>query len=370
MAERVVLAYSGGPDTSVAIGRIAGETGAEVVAVTVDHGQGGADLEAVRERALAQGAVEAEIADARDAFAEEYCLPAIKANAVCGDRHRLVTALSRPLIAQHLVAAAEKHGATTVAHGCTGEGDDRVRFEACVAALDPGLTCVPVRDHAKAPHPLDRDAFGCADGTSLPEDARAYPADPAPPREPDEVVVTFVAGVPVALDGRPVTVARAVRELDERAGAQGVGRIDRGGDRLAGTGSREVYQAPGLIALITAHRELDDVTVERPLARHKRRIERRWGELLHGGQWFSPLRRALDGFLDEAGRHVVGDVRMTLRDGRAVVTGRRAASSPHSPYDFRRAAHDTGVTSGRSAAGGSVDLHARSPKTVARRDVA
>jgi argininosuccinate synthase len=396
VTERVVLAYSGGLDTSVAIGWIAEETGAEVIAVAVDVGQGGEDLDVIRKRALACGAVEAEVADAKDEFAEEYCLPAIKANALYMDRYPLVSALSRPAIVKHLVAAARKHGATTVAHGCTGKGNDQVRFEAGIVALAPDLKCIaPVRDYAmtrdkaiafceakqlpiattkKSPYSIDQNVFGRAVETGFLEDIwnapiediYEYTANPAEPREADEVIITFEAGVPVAIDGRPVTVLQAIQQLNERAGAQGIGRIDMVEDRLVGIKSREVYEAPGAIALITAHQELENVTVERELARYKRQVEQRWGELVYDGQWFSPLKRALDGFVDEASGHVAGDIRMTLHGGRAVVTGRR---SPASLYDFNLATYDTGDTFDQSAAKGFIDIYSLSSKIAARRDL-
>ncbi|MGW5457990.1 argininosuccinate synthase [Streptomyces sp. NPDC003996] len=396
MTERVVLAYSGGLDTSVAIGWIAEETGAEVIAVAVDVGQGGEDLDVIRKRALACGAVEAEVADAKDEFAEEYCLPAIKANALYMDRYPLVSALSRPAIVKHLVAAARKHGATTVAHGCTGKGNDQVRFEAGIVALAPDLKCIaPVRDYAmtrdkaiafceakqlpiattkKSPYSIDQNVFGRAVETGFLEDIwnapiediYEYTANPAEPREADEVIITFEAGVPVAIDGRPVTVLQAIQQLNARAGAQGIGRIDMVEDRLVGIKSREVYEAPGAIALITAHQELENVTVERELARYKRQVEQRWGELVYDGQWFSPLKRALDGFVDEASGHVTGDIRMTLHGGRAVVTGRRSAESL---YDFNLATYDTGDTFDQSAAKGFIDIYSLSSKIAARRDL-
>jgi len=396
VAERVVLAYSGGLDTSVAIGWIAEETGAEVIAVAVDVGQGGEDLDVIRKRALACGAVEAEVADARDEFAEEYCLPAIKANALYMDRYPLVSALSRPTIVKHLVAAAHKHSATTVAHGCTGKGNDQVRFEAGIVALAPDLTCIaPVRDYAmtrdkaiafceekqlpiatskKSPYSIDQNVFGRAVETGFLEDIwnapiediYEYTENPAAPREADEVVITFKEGVPVALDGRPVTVLQAIQQLNERAGAQGIGRIDMVEDRLVGIKSREVYEAPGAIALITAHQELENVTVERELARYKRQVEQRWGELVYDGQWFSPLKRALDGFIDEANQYVSGDIRMTLHGGRAVVTGRRSASSL---YDFNLATYDTGDTFDQAAAKGFIDIYSLSSKIAAQRQL-
>ncbi|MCF3100810.1 argininosuccinate synthase [Streptomyces roseoverticillatus] len=397
MTERVVLAYSGGLDTSVAIGWIAEETGAEVIAVAVDVGQGGEDLDVIRKRALACGAVEAEVGDAKDEFAEEYCLPAIKANALYMDRYPLVSALSRPTIVKHLVAAAKKHGATTVAHGCTGKGNDQVRFEAGISSLAPELKCIaPVRDYAmtrdkaiafceakglpiattkKSPYSIDQNVFGRAVETGFLEDiwnapiedVYDYTANPATPREADEVVITFEQGVPVAIDGKPVSVLQAIQQLNERAGAQGVGRLDMVEDRLVGIKSREIYEAPGAIALITAHQELEAVTVERELARYKRQVEQRWTELVYDGLWFSPLKRALDGFIAEANEHVSGDIRMTLHGGRAVVTGRK---SEKSLYDFNLATYDTGDTFDQSMSKGFIEIFGLSSKIAAKRDLA
>ncbi|WP_019544244.1 argininosuccinate synthase [Streptomyces sulphureus] len=395
MTERVVLAYSGGLDTSVCIGWIAEETGAEVVAVAVDVGQGGEDLDVIRKRALACGAVEAEVADAREEFADEYCLPAIKANALYMDRYPLVSALSRPTIVKHLVAAARKHGADTVAHGCTGKGNDQVRFEAGISSLAPDLKCIaPVRDYAmtrdkaiafaeekglpiettkKSPYSIDKNVFGRAVETGFlediwnapVEDVYEYTQNPATQRAADEVVVTFDKGVPVAVDGRPVTVLQAIEQLNERAGAQGVGRIDMVEDRLVGIKSREIYESPGAIALITAHQELENVTVERELARYKRQVEQRWTELVYDGLWFSPLKKALDGFVEESNQHVSGDVRMTLHGGRAVVTGRKSSQSL---YDFNLATYDTGDTFDQSMSKGFIDIFGLSSKIAAKRD--
>ncbi|MCB5911099.1 argininosuccinate synthase [Streptomyces pinistramenti] len=396
MTERVVLAYSGGLDTSVCIGWIAEETGAEVIAVAVDVGQGGEDLDVIRKRALACGAVEAEVADAKNEFADEYCLPAIQANALYMDRYPLVSALSRPTIVKHLVAAAKKHGASTVAHGCTGKGNDQVRFEAGISSLAPDLKCIaPVRDYAmtrdkaiafceeknlpiattkKSPYSIDQNVFGRAVETGFLEDiwnapiedVYEYTENPATPREADEVVITFQQGVPVAIDGRPVTVLEAVQQLNVRAGAQGIGRIDMVEDRLVGIKSREVYEAPGAIALITAHQELENVTVERELARYKRQVEQRWGELVYDGLWFSPLKRALDGFIAEANQHVTGDIRMTMHGGRAVVTGRKSAESL---YDFNLATYDTGDTFDQSLSKGFIELFGMSSKIAAQRQL-
>jgi argininosuccinate synthase len=273
MTERVVLAYSGGLDTSVAIGWIAEETGAEVVAVAVDVGQGGEDMDTIRKRALECGAVEAVVADAKDEFAEQYCLPALQANALYMDRYPLVSALSRPVIVKHLVNAALYHGAGIVAHGCTGKGNDQVRFEVGIGALAPDLKCIaPVRDFAwtrekaivwaeernlpidvnkRSPYSIDQNVWGRAVETGFLEDiwnapiedVYSYTSNPAEPRDADELVITFDKGVPVAIDGETVTVLQAISELNRRAGAQGVGRLDMVEDRLVGIKSREVYEA-------------------------------------------------------------------------------------------------------------------------------
>ncbi|MER7418515.1 argininosuccinate synthase [Micromonospora peucetia] len=395
MTDRVVLAYSGGLDTSVAIPYLADQTGAEVIAVAVDVGQGGEDLGAIRQRALDCGAVESEVVDARDEFAAGYCLPAIRANALYMDRYPLVSALSRPLIVKHLVAAARKHGGTIVSHGCTGKGNDQVRFEVGLAALAPDLKIVaPARDFAwtrdkaiafaeekglpidvsaKSPYSIDQNLWGRAVETGFlediwngpVEDLYSYTCDPAQERDPDEVVITFDAGVPVAIDGETVTPYQAILELNRRAGAQGVGRLDMVEDRLVGIKSREVYEAPGAIALITAHQELEAVTVERDLARFKRGVDQRWGELVYDGLWFSPLKHSLDAFIDDAQRHVTGEVRLALHGGRATVTGRRSEASL---YDFGMATYDTGDTFDQSQAKGFVQLWGLPSKMAAARD--
>ncbi|RLP84868.1 argininosuccinate synthase [Micromonospora sp. BL4] len=395
MTERVVLAYSGGLDTSVAIPYLAEQTGAEVIAVAVDVGQGGEDLDAIRQRALDCGAAESELVDARDEFAADYCLPAIRANALYMDRYPLVSALSRPLIVKHLVAAARKHGGTIVSHGCTGKGNDQVRFEVGLNALAPDLKIIaPARDYAwtrdkaiafaeekglpidvsaKSPYSIDQNLWGRAVETGFLEDIwnapiedlYSYTSDPAQDRDADEVVITFDAGVPVAIDGETVTPYQAILELNRRAGAQGVGRLDMVEDRLVGIKSREVYEAPGAIALITAHQELEAVTVERDLARFKKSVDQRWGELVYDGLWFSPLKDSLDAFIDDAQRHVSGEVRMTLHGGRATVTGRRSEASL---YDFGMATYDTGDTFDQSLAKGFVQLWGLPSRMAAARN--
>lgn len=393
--DRVVLAYSGGLDTSVAIGWIGEQTGAEVVAVAVDVGQGGEDLEVIRQRALDCGAVEAYVADAKDEFADEYCMPALKANALYMGEYPLVSAISRPLISKHLVKAAREFDAHTVAHGCTGKGNDQVRFEVAITSVGPDLTCLaPVRDLALTrdvaidyavkhdlpiettknnPFSIDQNVWGRAIETGFLEDiwnaptkdVYSYTDDPTYPPLPDEVVITFDKGVPVAIDGRPVTPLQAIQEMNRRAGAQGIGRIDIVEDRLVGIKSREIYEAPGAIALITAHKELENVTIEREQARFKKRVDERWSELVYDGQWFSPLKNSLDAFIDDTQQYVSGDIRMTLHGGRATVTGRRSDTSL---YDFNLATYETGDTYDQSHARGFIEIFGMTSKLAAARD--
>jgi argininosuccinate synthase len=395
MTERVVLAYSGGLDTSVAIGWIAAETGAEVIAVAIDVGQGGEDLDVIRKRALACGAVESIVVDARDEFADDYCLPALRANALYMDRYPLVSALSRPVIVKHLVAAARNHNATTVSHGCTGKGNDQVRFEVGIGALAPDLSVIaPVRDSEmtrdkaiafaeerglpidvtkKSPYSIDQNVWGRAVETGFLEDVwngpiedvYDYTQDPAVAREPDEVVVTFTDGAPTAIDGEAVTMLQAIQLLNQRAGAQGVGRLDMVEDRLVGIKSREVYEAPGALTLIEAHRHLEDLTVEKEAARFKRMVEQRWAELVYDGLWFSPLKHALDAFVADVSVNVSGDIRLVLHGGRAVVTGRRGGASL---YDYNLATYDADDEFDQRLAKGFVELWGLPSKIAAERD--
>jgi argininosuccinate synthase len=395
MTERIVLAYSGGLDTSVSIGWIADATGAEVIAVAVDVGQGGEDLDVIRQRALDCGAVEAYVADAKDEFANEYCMPALKANALYHDKYPLVSALSRPVIVKHLVKAAKEFGATTVAHGCTGKGNDQVRFEVGIVSLAPHLKCIaPVRDLAltrdkaidyaernnlpivttkKNPFSIDQNVWGRAVETGFLEDiwnaptkdVYDYTDDPSFPPVPDEVVIRFERGVPVAIDGQAVTPLQAIVEMNRRAGAHGIGRIDIVEDRLVGIKSREIYEAPGAIALIEAHREMENVTIEREQARYKRVIGQKWTELVYDGMWASPLKRSLDAFVESTQEYVTGEIRMVLHGGTAVVTGRR---SDVGLYDFNLATYDEGDTFDQSAARGYIEIYGLAAKQAAARD--
>lgn len=395
MTDRVVLAYSGGLDTSVAIPYLAKMTGGEVVAVSIDLGQGGEDMESVRQRALDCGAVESVVVDAKDEFAEEYCLPTIKANGLYMKQYPLVSAISRPLIVKHLVEAAEEHGGTHVAHGCTGKGNDQVRFEVGFADTNPDLKVIaPARDYAwtrdkaiafaeeinlpieqstKSPFSIDQNVWGRAVETGFLEDLwnpptkdlYAYTEDPALGNAPDELIITFEGGKPVAIDGRQVTVLQAIEELNQRGGAQGVGRLDMVEDRLVGIKSREVYEAPGAMVLIAAHQALEDITIERELARYKRLIDARWSEEVYDGLWFAPLKRSLDAFVESTQESVSGDIRLELHAGRITVNGRRSAQSL---YDFNLATYDTGDTFDQTLSRGFVELHGLSSKIACRRD--
>lgn len=396
MTERAVLAYSGGLDTSVAIGWITEQTGAEVIALAGDVGQGGEDLEQIRKRALACGATDAVVADMRDELANDFCAPALKANVRYMDRYPLVSALSRPLIAKHLVDLARQHGARYVAHGCTGKGNDQVRFELAIGALAPDLQVLaPVRDSGmtrdraiayaeekalpidvtkSSPYSVDQNVWGRAIETGFLEDIwqspieeiYSYTEKPDLSLEPDEVVISFERGIPVAIDGKSVTMLTAIEELNRRAGKHGIGRIDMVEDRLVGIKSREVYECPGAIALITAHQELENVTVERELARFKRSVDQRWAELVYDGLWFSPLKQALDSFVDTANAHVTGDVRLSLHAGQAVVTGRRSA---HTLYDYNLATYDSADVFDQSLAKGFIELWGLPTKVAASRDL-
>ena len=395
MTARVVLAYSGGLDTSVAIPYLAKMTGGEVIAVSLDLGQGGEDMESVRQRALDCGAVESIVVDAKDEFAEEYCLPTIKANGMYMKQYPLVSAISRPLIVKHLVEAAQEHGGTHVSHGCTGKGNDQVRFEVSFRALDPALEIIaPARDYAwtrdkaiafaeeidlpieqsaASPFSIDQNVWGRAVETGFLEDLwnpptkdlYAYTEQPDLGNAPDEVTITFDKGVPTAIDGKPVTVLQAIEELNRRAGAQGIGRLDMVEDRLVGIKSREVYEAPGAMVLIKAHEALEDVTVERELARYKRLTDARWSEEVYDGLWFSPLKRSLDAFTESTQENVTGDIRMVLHAGTATVNGRRSGQSL---YSFDLATYDTGDTFDQTAAKGFVQLHGLSTQISNQRD--
>ncbi len=365
MAKRVVLAYSGGLDTSVAVRWMIDNLGVEVIALAVDVGQSSDDWDVVRQRALGAGAVDAIVVDAREEFARDYCVPVLKANALYEGRYPLVSALSRPVIVKHLVAAAREHAADAVAHGCTGKGNDQVRFEVSTRALAPDLDVLaPVRswgmtreqcilyayDHdipitatKEKLYSIDDNLWGRAIECGEMEDPWAVP----PPgvwhltqptaSEPTDVVVGFREGVPVALDDAELGVADIVGRLNALVGSYGWGRIDMVENRRVGIKSRETYECPASLALMMAHADLESICLERDLQREKSRLEPRYAELVYDGLWFSPLKRALDAFVDESQRFVTGEVRLQLAPGSCTVTGRRG---PQSLYDYELATYD------------------------------
>ncbi|HVL26960.1 MAG TPA: argininosuccinate synthase [Acidimicrobiales bacterium] len=392
MPKRVVLAYSGGLDTSVAVRWMNEELGVDVVALAVDVGQGG-DFDEVRKRALAAGAVDAVVVDCRSEFATDFVAPAIKANGLYEGRYPLVSSLSRPIIARHLVSAARHHGADAVAHGCTGKGNDQVRFEVSVRALAPdlevlapvrewGLTRedaieyaerfgIPVTATRANPYSVDENLWGRAVECGVLEDpwasppADVYEMTVPVATEAAEVVVSFERGVPTALDGRSLPLHELVAQLGTLVGSYGWGRLDMIENRRVGIKSREVYEAPGALALLLAHADLESITLERDVAHEKARLEPRWAELVYDGLWFSPLKEALDAFIDSSQRWVTGDVRLRCEPGgRVAVEGRR---SPSSLYDYSLATYDAADRFRHQDAAGFVRLWGLGVETWAGR---
>jgi argininosuccinate synthase len=365
---RVVLAYSGGLDTSVSIGWLA-EHGYDVVAATIDVGQPG-DLARTSRRARELGAVEARLIDAKTTFVSQFVLPALRMNALYQGRYPLASALSRPLIARILTEIASETKATAVAHGCTGKGNDQVRFEVSLGTLDPDLEVLaPVRDwgmnrdetiaYAEArglhiettrasPYSIDENLWGRSIECGVLEDPwTAPPADvftlTASPHDAQgsarDVVVGFDGGTPVSLDGETLSTPGVIDALGKIAGSFGYGRADIIEDRLVGIKSREVYEAPAAFGLITAHRDLESLVLERLCAREKRRLEDVWANLVYEGLWFSPLRRAIDAFAASTQSNVTGEVRLRFEPGTCRVVGRR---SPVALYDLALATYDEG----------------------------
>jgi argininosuccinate synthase len=385
MTERVVLAYSGGLDTSIAVRWLMENRGVEVIAVAVDVGQasgsGGEDWVAIRNRALAAGAVEAVVIDARAEMAEDFCVPALLANAKYEGKYPLVSALSRPVIVKHLVAEARKHGAGAVAHGCTGKGNDQVRFEVGTRALAPDLDVIaparqwgltredgieyaakwgiPLSVTKEKLYSIDENLWGRAIECGVIEDPWNRPPEDVftmtrqTATEPTELILGFEAGVPVSVDGRKLDPQALIAEVNRLVGSYGFGRLDMVENRRVGIKSREIYECPGALALLMAHADLEDLTLERDLHHEKVRLEPRWSELVYDGLWFSPLKQALDAFFLESQRHVTGDVRLRLDAGRCWVVGRR---SPVSLYDHGLATYDATDTFRHQDAEGFVRL--------------
>jgi argininosuccinate synthase len=396
VTQRVVLAYSGGLDTSVAVKWITEEWDAEVIALAVDVGQtADDDWDTIRARALAAGAVEAIVVDARAEFVNDYCLRALQANALYEGKYPLVSALSRPVIVKHLVAAAREHRADAVAHGCTGKGNDQVRFEVSTRALAPDLDVlapvrvwgftreqsidyalshgIPIKIRKDNPYSIDENLWGRAIECGEIEDPwRAPPSEPyalttdplQAPRDPWELVIRFEAGVPVALDDQTMALEDLVVAVGRAVGRYGWGRLDMVENRRVGIKSREVYECPGSLALILAHADLESITLERDLMREKARLEPRYAELVYDGLWFSPLRQALDAFVASTQQVVTGEVRLRLEPGRCYVVGRRAE---HGLYDYELATYDAADAFRHEDAAGFVRLWGLGLETIARK---
>jgi argininosuccinate synthase len=397
----VVLAYSGGLDTTVIVHRLTREQGRQVIALLADVGQG-EDLAAAANRAIAAGAVDAVVVDARARFAAEFLTRAVAANALYEGRYPLVSALSRPLIAQLLIEEAHRRGAGAIAHGCTGKGNDQVRFEVSCGALAPELEILaPVREwqmsrpeaiayadkhgidldwiSADKPYSVDQNLWGRTIEAGVledpwvapPEEAFAWTVAPSSSDGATELVVGFEAGVPVALHawgtGASAPEASGFQEvvaaLNHHGGQAGFGRVDMIENRRVGIKSREVYEVPGALAVIAAHRELEALTLDRDVLHEKARLEIRYAELVYDGLWFSPLRDALDGFIAETQRAVTGEVRLSLSSGRCEVTGRRA---PHALYRPDLATYESGDSFDHDAGRGFVALWGLPARTWAR----
>ena len=393
--ERCVLAYSGGLDTSVCIKWLQEEYDLDVIAVVGDLGQEHEGLEAIKAKALATGAIGCAVIDMRKTFANEYLACAMAANAMYENKYPLVSALSRPLIAKHLVAVAHQFGAKYVAHGCTGKGNDQVRFESSVLMLDPALTIiapvrnwdlgcradeiewaaahgVPVKATTDKPYSIDDNLWGRAIECGVLEDPWAAPpadiytmtVDPeAAPDKATEVEITFAAGVPVALDGKEMSFLEIIEAMNKIAGSNGFGRIDMIENRMIGVKSRECYEAPAALALICAHRALEDMCLEREVMRYKAHIEQDWAVQVYNGQWFSPLKHAMDEFIAATQTCLEGVVRLKFYKGTCTVTGRK---SNYSLYDYGLATYDAADTFNRDSAKGFIDLYGLSNRVWAK----
>jgi len=388
---KLVLAYSGGLDTSVAIRWLA-ERGYDVVALTVDLGEK-KDLESIQRRALRTGAVAAYVVDGRIPFLRDFVWPSLQAGAVYEGAYPLATALGRPLIAAMLVQIARREGAVAIAHGCTGKGNDQVRFDVTTAALAPELEVVaPVRDwgmnredeieYARrhgievpatqdSPYSVDENLWGRSiEAGALedpwqepPPDVWAWTVDPErAPDEPAYLEIGFREGVPLTLDGCQVPAVELVEALNRLGGAHGVGRIDHLENRLVGIKSREVYEAPAAVLLLQAHRALEDITLTRDVARFKEQVAAQWAQLAYDGLWFSPLREALQAFVAVTQRHVTGQVRLKLYRGHAMVVGRKA---PQQLYRSELATYGRGDRFDQAAAAGFIKLFGLGTRTAA-----
>ncbi|MCG8362232.1 MAG: argininosuccinate synthase [Pseudanabaenales cyanobacterium] len=371
-AERVVLAYSGGVDTSVCIPYLKNEWGVkDVITLAADLGQGD-ELEPIRQKALDAGAKESLVIDAIEAFIQEYAFPAIQANALYENRYPLTTSLARPLIAKLLVAAAEKYGADAVAHGCTGKGNDQVRFDVSIAALNPDLKVLtPAREWGmsreetiaygerfgipspvkkSSPYSIDRNLLGRSIEAGPLEDPWNEPLEEVyamtkaiadTPDQPEYVEIGFTAGLPTHLNGMELAAVKLLSQLNAIAGSHGVGRIDMIENRLVGIKSREIYEAPAMLMLIQAHRDLESFTLTADVTHYKRGIEETYSQLVYNGLWYSPLKIALDAFIQQTQAQVNGTVRIKLFKGTATIVGRKSETSLYTDDLATYGANDT-----------------------------
>ena len=392
--KKIVCAYSGGLDTSVMIPWLKENYGAEIITYTGDLGQG-EDLAGVRQKALRTGASHAVVDDLQERFVNEFIWPAVRGKALYEGQYPLHTALGRPLLAQRLVEVALEYGADAISHGCTGKGNDQVRFEVTAQCLAPDIGIVaPLRewelltredevDYAlergieipitkEKPYSIDKNIWGCAIEcgemedlwNEPPDDAWLMTSDPTKaPKGSFEITISLEKGIPVAVDGNPMDGVALISHLNEVAGRYGVGRIDMVENRVVGLKSREVYEAPGATLIHMAHSELCRIVHDRATFYYLNRISQDYANIIYEGLWFGPLRSYLDGFLREANAIVTGDVRIRISAGRALVTGRR---SPFSLYDEGLATYSDGDTFDRTAAEGFMKLYGLSYATVAR----
>ncbi|AVR00754.1 argininosuccinate synthase [Oceanobacillus iheyensis] len=381
--EKIVLAYSGGLDTSVAVKWLQDKYNYDVIAVALDVGEG-KDLEFVKEKALKVGAIKSYVIDAKELFANQFVLPALKSNLLYEGKYPLISALSRPLIAKVLVNIAEKEGAIAVAHGCTGKGNDQVRFDVAFTALNPSLKIVaPVREWAMSreeemkyakekgipvpvdidnPFSIDQNLWGRSNECGVledpwaeaPEEAYDLTVNPVDaPDVPETIQITFKEGTPVSLDGEALSLDKLILKLNEIAGKHGVGRIDHVENRLVGIKSREIYEAPAALTLIAAHQELEALTLPREVAQFKPIVEQKLAQTVYDGLWYSPLTNALKAFIEETQAHVSGTVKVKLYKGHAQVVGRESAQSL---YDFDLATYNAADAFDHNAALGFIKL--------------
>jgi argininosuccinate synthase len=381
---KTVLAYSGGLDTSFIIKRLQEHYKSEVITFTLELGQGDSDLKEIEEKAKRLGAVKTYSVDARPEFIEGYVNPAIKANALYQGKYPVSTAIGRPLITKHLVEIADKEGADAVAHGCTAKGNDQVRFDVTTMALAPELKIIaPVREHPmdrptlidyakkhgievpitkKSPYSIDENLWGRSNECGILEDPWAEPpadayhwtVDPRDaPDEPDYVEIEFEKGVPVGLNGERISELDIIYRLNELGGNHGIGRVDHVEDRLVGIKSREIYECPAATIIITAHKDLENLTLTREQVLFKSHMDAKWSEMAYFGQWYDPLFSSINAFIDNTQEVVTGTVRVKLFKGVATVVGRK---SPNSLYDTGLATYDKDDTYDHAAAEGFIKL--------------